>query len=94
MDKIMTYRNKFRCLTLFLIRKKYLDQDLSIIDFTMMEGHDIADQDDGIDAEVGADLDSTEDFATPEPFTIATNELVVSSTIQAILNIDSPATNN
>ena len=41
--------------TLFLIRKKYHDLGFSDIDFSTMEGHDIPDLYDGIDAEGGAE---------------------------------------
>ena len=45
----MSFDNKFRRLTLFLIRRKYPNIDLSDIDFSSMEGHDVPDPDDCID---------------------------------------------
>ena len=44
---ILKYGMGYRCSTLFMIRKKYPDLDLSDVDLTQMEGYNILDPVDG-----------------------------------------------
>ena len=41
----------FKCSTLLIIRRKYLDLNLSDMDLTLMEGHNIYDPADGLEPE-------------------------------------------
>ena len=43
MTEIIACRMSFRCSTLFMIKKKYLNIDLFDVDLTKMEGHDVPD---------------------------------------------------
>ena len=68
--------------------------DLSDIDFTMMEGHDILDLNNGIDENISVDPSSTEDATTLGPSTLVINELATSSIVEVVVNIDSIALNS
>ena len=47
MADIVKFGMSFKRLTLFMIRKKYLDLDLSDVDLTLMEGHNVPDPTEG-----------------------------------------------
>ena len=78
----MSFSNRFRRSTLFLIKKKYPNLDFLDTDFSMIKGNDVPDSDDCIDEGFDIELGPFEDVAALES---ATDSLVD----PPIVNIDS-----